>query len=588
MKLTRLRTKIVLSFGALLVAVGAITASLVSRELYGSLSAATRHGGHAMAATLAAQLVDPLAYDDRLETDRLLQQTGVAYTDIAYVFVVGPDGVVVADSFPSGAFPRDLLALTARREESPLRLDGEAAVDIPAPILDGTLGMLHVGLSLASAQAEALSAGRGVLALTAGMLVVGIAGILLVSELITLPVRRLTEVAGQLGRGDPLAKAPVIGHDELAELARTFNEMAANVRERMAESEGLRAYLELVLDHVDSGIVVTGEDGIIRYANRTMREAHGVRRGDRCVALLCMERPCSACPAATALRTDKVLHLQHSTSGGRHYDLSYVPFRDVDGMRSVVETSLDLTEKRNLATRLQRAERLAVAGEIAAGVVHSINNPLDGMRRALALAARDPSDTERTKAMLSLASEGAERITAVTRMLLNLARVDEPSMYTEVSLNELSAEVAHLLELRAHEAGSGIDLDLDPNLPVVTADPRGVNEVLMCLVVNALDATGPGGHVVLGTRATGDGFVELSVADDRPGIAPEHLDRIFEPFFTTKAVGRGTGLGLPIARRMVEAHGGDISVAANPGRGVTFRVHLPQDGAASMTRRREQ
>jgi len=245
-----------------------------------------------------------------------------------------------------------------------------------------------------------------------------------------------------------------------------------------------------------------------------------------------------------------------------------------DGRRSVVESSLDVTQQRELLERAQRAERLAVAGEIAAGVVHTINNPLDGVRRALELAAKNPADHERVAKMLGIAKEGTDRIVNVTHTLLGFARADTSSTPVPVAVDSIVEAAVGLVLLKAQANAVSIELNLAPSLPAISVDPQAIMEVLVNLLLNAVDACQENCTIKVQTRTADASRVEILVADDGAGVPPEIAEKIFEPFFTTKEVGRGTGLGLSVARRIVEAHQGTIDLSQTEGGGSTFRVRF--------------
>jgi signal transduction histidine kinase len=120
-----------------------------------------------------------------------------------------------------------------------------------------------------------------------------------------------------------------------------------------------------------------------------------------------------------------------------------------------------------------------------------------------------------------------------------------------------------------------LSLRLDPDLRHIEADDGQIRQVLIALLMNALDATSAGGHVVVETRRDGEENVSLSVTDDGVGIPPENLPKIFSPFFTTKPLGQGTGLGLAVCHGIVAAHGGEIRVESEVGRGTRFAMVLP-------------
>ncbi|MCC6525283.1 MAG: HAMP domain-containing protein [Polyangiaceae bacterium] len=572
----RFDSKIIVSFCLLMLAGGVVTTTVLSRNLSRELVGAVERSGTALSRALATGLAEPLSHHDHVAVRRDLVQAQSGNPDIAYVFVASDEGQVSDHSFAIDGFPADLLPLAERSTPTTLRVEDGLVRDLPQPIAEGALGTVHVGVSLRWASATTSASVTNVLLVTGLAMLVGIVGILLLARLITRPMLGLVGAAKRLGRGDYGTPARVAGRDEVASLANTFNTLASQIRARMAESEELRSYVERILDHMDAEVCVISEDGVIDYANRMAIERRGVAAGEKCATALGSERPCATCSVAEVLETGRVLNRSHVSPSGRHYELTYFPMTGRDGRRAVVESALDVTEQRKLALRVHRAERLAVAGSVAAGVVHTINNPLDGVTRALGLAeSRLTDNPEQARKMLALAREGTERIAAVTHRLLVLARAEEPSEHTPVTLDAIVAQATEVVQLKAQATGARVELALAPELPAVSVDPHGITEVLVNLLMNAIDACGKGGTITVATRLADAATVELSASDDGPGIAPEHLDRVFEPFFTTKEVGRGTGLGLSVARRIVEAHGGEIEVTSTPGSGATFRVRLP-------------
>lgn len=262
---------------------------------------------------------------------------------------------------------------------------------------------------------------------------------------------------------------------------------------------------------------------------------------------------------------------------------------------------------RETQAALYQSEKLASLGQLAAGVAHEVNNPLayvlnnlavlrrdvhaalgllDGYRAAL--AAADPGRTAglaRREEEIDLAFlrgnlgplfdktlAGLHRVRGIVTNLRDFARLDE----AEFKEADLNAAVASTLEILAHEVrNKELTVRVCPQeLPPVLGHAGKLNQVLLNLLANAVQACEPGGHVTVRTRA-GPGEAVVEVQDDGCGIRPEHLPRLFEPFFTTKPVGQGTGLGLSVSYAIVRDHGGTIAVESTPGRGSTFRVRLP-------------
>jgi two-component system sensor histidine kinase PilS (NtrC family) len=230
----------------------------------------------------------------------------------------------------------------------------------------------------------------------------------------------------------------------------------------------------------------------------------------------------------------------------------------------------DLTELRQMEDAMRRSQRLTVVGGLAAGLAHEIRNPLASMCGSIEILGGSPRlDSQERKLMHVVLSE-AERLEALVRDFLAFARPPPPTLRPI----DGGREVAETVELfRAQAAGRGIELEAEAEAAVlVRADARQFRQVLWNLLGNAADATAAGGHVRVRLSRQGRQAL-LEVTDSGEGISEDDLERIFDPFFTTKE--RGTGLGLAIVHRIVEAHGGELSVRSEPGRGSTFTVALP-------------
>jgi two-component system, NtrC family, nitrogen regulation sensor histidine kinase NtrY len=176
-------------------------------------------------------------------------------------------------------------------------------------------------------------------------------------------------------------------------------------------------------------------------------------------------------------------------------------------------------------------------------------------------------------ARLRTIQDQVARVTGIVQSLLDRTRPPAPTL-RPLPPGELVEGLAELV--RPSLVGGGIDLSVDvaPDLPAVGADRVPLEQALLNLVSNAVDAMPEGGRLRLAARADGDG-VALAVTDSGPGIPPEDLARVFDPLFTTKPPGKGTGLGLPILREVVEAHGGTVRLESRPGEGTTATVRLP-------------
>lgn len=230
-------------------------------------------------------------------------------------------------------------------------------------------------------------------------------------------------------------------------------------------------------------------------------------------------------------------------------------------------------EQQQLRQQLTRSEKLALLGELAATVAHEINNPLDGLQNSLRIVRRGPRDSIQTEQLFELMEGALGRIEMTVRRLLTLSR-DQALRLAPTSLSDVVDEAVAFVQSRLQRRG--IDLVRDfPDEPVAAmADRAQLAQVLINLMINATDAMSAGGTLTITARAEPD-TATLEVADTGTGIPEQHLKHIFEPFYTTKPVGAGTGLGLAVVARIIEAHKGRIEVQTEPGRGTCFRIELP-------------
>ena len=248
----------------------------------------------------------------------------------------------------------------------------------------------------------------------------------------------------------------------------------------------------------------------------------------------------------------------------------------------VVVMLKDVSDRREQQERLQRSARLADIGQLAAGVAHEINTPLASIAlraESLMKAAEDPrllavDAFKNFPRYLKTIDEEIFRCKKIIGALLDFSRARRPEV-KETDLNQLAEKAADLVGHQIRLKQVALELALDPALPAVTGDDGQLRQCLLALLMNALDATPAAGKIVLSSGRGADGSVEMTVSDTGAGIPREHLEKIFNPFFTTKPVGQGTGLGLSICHGIVAAHGGEIRVDSEVGRGTRMTVALP-------------
>jgi two-component system NtrC family sensor kinase len=238
--------------------------------------------------------------------------------------------------------------------------------------------------------------------------------------------------------------------------------------------------------------------------------------------------------------------------------------------------------------RMLVVEKLASLGKLAAVVAHEVNNPLAGirtyarvLRRKAAAAAERDAETER---ILEMVDAEAGRCGEIVRNLLVFGRSSGGRM-TEEELGPVLERCRALLQHQADLLGIALEVTCAGGLPRITCDASQLEQMVLALAMNALEATPAGGRVAIAARGAADGGVVVTVQDTGGGIADENLPRIFEPFFTTKEAGKGVGLGLAVVYGIVTRHGGRVEVDSRVGAGTRFEVslprHPPQESAAA-------
>ncbi|MCX7021759.1 MAG: ATP-binding protein [bacterium] len=230
-------------------------------------------------------------------------------------------------------------------------------------------------------------------------------------------------------------------------------------------------------------------------------------------------------------------------------------------------------DKRTLEEQLRHADRLATIGQLGAGVAHELNEPLTSILGFAQLSKKAPDLPDIVGRDLERIINSTLHAREIVKKLLIFSR-QMPTQKTEVNLSTVAEEGLFLLETRCEKQGIRVVKRFDPELPLITADPSQLLQVVVNIVVNAVQAMEDGGKLTVATHADADS-VYLDIEDTGTGMSRETVKKIFIPFFTTKEVGHGTGLGLPVVHGIVASHGGGIEVQSELGRGSRFTVSLP-------------
>ncbi|OGP94543.1 MAG: two-component sensor histidine kinase [Deltaproteobacteria bacterium RBG_16_47_11] len=248
-------------------------------------------------------------------------------------------------------------------------------------------------------------------------------------------------------------------------------------------------------------------------------------------------------------------------------------------------TSIQERDKRQRVEseiKLLQSEKQASVGKLAGGVAHEINNPLTGIVTFTHMLLRRNDIPEEVRTDLETVAQETERVRKIVKGLLDFSRQTELDR-EPTDVNRLVRQAITLVENQALIKGVNLTFEPGDGLSMVTLDRNQMQSVLLNIIINALDATDPGGSITIttnigiSTSKPGQKGIEILCTDTGCGIPPENLNRLFDPFFTTKEVGHGTGLGLSVSYGIVERHGGTIWVQSKVGKGSTFKVWLPTE-----------
>ncbi len=397
--------------------------------------------------------------------------------------------------------------------------------------------------------------------------------------------RMRTERLAKDGRRIPVLLSATALRDEAGELLGR-----STVYEDLSAMEQLRRRLQTqnqLLAHINreaaDGIIGFDLDGRVTSWNRGAQQTFGCDAEDMLGShpdgILPRERLSELMQRVLAEGTVRGLHMTWSDSTGRSIPVEVTATllhsgeEQPQGVAAVVR---DMSARQRLARQMIRSEKLATVGSLAAGLAHEIGTPLNVISATVEYMLLDMDEGDPRRADLCSIVAETERIGKLVGELLTFAR-GTPTPREPVDVNQAAERVFRLIRVPAERKGVLLRHHVAPELPPVLAVPDELHQLLLNLLLNAVDVVSPQGHVVLDAQpaheAPDQDLVVLRVHDDGPGVDPEVAERIFDPFFTTRA--DGTGLGLAVCSRIVAAHGGDIRVSEGPMGGACFSVLLP-------------
>jgi signal transduction histidine kinase len=389
-----------------------------------------------------------------------------------------------------------------------------------------------------------------------------------------------------------------LGHTKLG----FFKEVQTKIGELQKsnlELEHERRQVQAILDGITDIVAVVTADYHIQTINHSFYEIY--QAADP-VNAFCYKvfrqrnEPCRQCPLREAFQRNRVCSQNAIITiqgRNRHFTITASPLRSTEEKPGdIILVKRDVTLEKEYQEQYYHAEKMATIGLLAAGVAHEINNPLtaisgfaQGLQRRLPKLGQHIKDytlMEDYTEYLDIIHKECGRCRDIVQSLLTFSPRKAPD-FSRVDLNPLVNNVMRLLHHRVkHLPSDMIKLSLDPDLPVIKGNPAELEQVILNLILNALDAVdGKRGEIRVRTYFKETGPLFLEVKDNGRGIDPDNLKKLFEPFFTTKPVGQGIGIGLSTCYHILQAYGGEIAVDSAPGQGAVFTVQLPVSNDAA-------
>jgi PAS domain S-box-containing protein len=435
----------------------------------------------------------------------------------------------------------------------------------------------------------------------------------------TEPIQKLRREAEVIAKGDYHSRVNVQTYDEIEALAHQFNIMAGSLEKRDAELAKHREQLEqmvqartqelqdeksklqAILDNVPSAFIMLDKNFRIKSASAALYNLTGHRfeevRGKLCYEVFGRSELCLVCPSRRAFNSGRmeseVTPSPDPQANQRFFEHIAVPIKRNGHIESILEIITDITERKRLQEQMIRTEKLSATGEMAAVIAHEMRNSLTSVKLILQFLAESQTASSAEKDSVKVAVEAIHQMESVVNELLNFAR-PTPTKLTTKNLNEILRESITLSRHQLDRKRLRLVEDLSPEVPEMKLDADHLKEVFINLILNATQAVSEKGEIRITTRVCrlshhlsdyfderkaaitlkkGRQVIQIEVTDNGCGIPPENLPRIFDPFFTTKI--DGTGLGLAMAKRVINEHGGVMTVGSELHKGTTFTIVLP-------------
>ena len=607
MKMSKLFQKTLISIIFLFLIIF-ITISIFSGwHLYGNLKEEYKSKGTAIASSIASSSVETILNLDSATVQAMIDQF-LEIEGVSYVFVRDSAGQIISHTF-TPTIPVEILEIGDTHESGikDISIQGMGEfLDVVAPITEGAIGFVHVGMNKNIINKKMWAVIGRQIALLSAIFVLSVFLAYFMVNKISQPLNELTEYAKKLLNHDFSAKVDIKSNDEIGLLANTMQSMANNINEvfdryeyalkdAVLELQNTLAYLTTIIDNMADGLIVVDKDGIINHINPAASEMFGLAEHEMMGKNIEILGKNFIELSRKSLNTEEIVTAEINLTRNRFGKAVaksikkeyFAEDSEAKGILGSVILIRDITQEKQV-------DRLKT--EFITIVSHELRTPLTSILGFVEMIERKFKDTiipnldlsnQKNKKVINkiernldiILSEG-ERITTLINDILDISKLESGTLkwnFEEISIYDVIENAYKALSSLFEQKGIPFNLEVQPNLPKINADRERLIQVMINLFSNALKFTEKG--FIKCSAELSNNELLVKVQDTGVGIPEDEIDAIFEKF---KQVGdimrnkpRGTGLGLPISKQIIEAHGGKIWVKSEYGKGSIFYFTIP-------------
>jgi signal transduction histidine kinase len=357
------------------------------------------------------------------------------------------------------------------------------------------------------------------------------------------------------------------------ELEKYAEDLERKVLKRTEELSTEKEKLNTIVSAIGSGIILIDNTGRIQWTNRTMQEMAGEDITGKYCEEICADCTILGSYSADDMQTEILVNLFGRSD--KYFQVTTAPIKGADGgVHGYIRLVQDITEMKRMEEQMMHSEKLASLGRLTAGIAHEIGNPLTSVFSFVQIL-KDMEQDGFKKESLETIYFHINRIAEILKQLSGFSKTP-PVELKPWKVNSLIEASLSLIQYDKRAKDVTIVRDLGSDIPEIITDGNQVSQVIVNLVLNAVDAMPQGGTLTIGSRVK-NGSIIIDFADTGMGIPKENLSRIFDPFYTTKE--KGTGLGLAVSYSIIKKLSGSLTVESEPGKGSKFVITLPGEGA---------